>query len=130
MAMVDLASQSGGKPVPLASIAERQEIPLAYLEQIFARLRRRELVVSVRGPGGGYRLERPSAGIPISDIIMAAEEPIKMTRCDNDTAGCTIHKTKCLTHDLWEGLGNQIYKYLQSVTLEDVCSRKISRKLV
>ena len=128
MAMVDLATQAKEKPTKLAAIAGRQAIPLAYLEQIFARLRRRGLVASVRGPGGGYLLKRPAAEVRISDIILAAEEPIKMTRCAGEASGCTTPKIKCLTHDLWEGLGNQIFLYLQSVSLEDVCDRRLREK--
>jgi Rrf2 family iron-sulfur cluster assembly transcriptional regulator len=128
MAMVDLASCASGKPVSLAEISERQEIPLAYLEQIFAKLRKSGLVKSVRGPGGGYQLLRPAAETWVSDIIMAAEEPIKMTRCDSGPSGCMKPKTRCLTHDLWEGLGNQIYNYLRSVSLEDICDKRLRQK--
>src|ERR1700729_2640959 len=112
MAMVDLAAQSGEKPVKLAEIAQRQEIPLAYLEQIFARLKQHALVKSVKGPGGGYRLAGPMGEIPISDIIVAAQESIKMTRCGSHSAeGCMAVKARCLTHDLWDGLSNAIYDY-------------------
>jgi Rrf2 family iron-sulfur cluster assembly transcriptional regulator len=82
MAMADLAGhEGGGRPVSLADIAERQEISLSYLEQLFAKLRRGGLVTSVRGPGGGYRLSRPSPEVRIADIIMAVDEPITATRC-------------------------------------------------
>lgn len=128
MAMVDLAACCTGKPVSLAEISERQEIPLAYLEQIFAKLRKSGLVKSVRGPGGGYLLLRPAAETWVSDIIMAAEEPIKMTRCDSGPSGCMKPKTRCLTHDLWEGLGAQIYNYLRSVSLEDICDKRLRQK--
>ena len=128
MAMVDLASVGHAKPVSLAEISERQEIPLAYLEQIFAKLRKSGLVKSVRGPGGGYQLLRPAAETWVSDIIMAAEEPIKMTRCDSGPSGCMKPKTRCLTHDLWEGLGAQIYNYLRSVSLEDICDKRLRQK--
>jgi len=128
MAMVELSLHGGEKPLALAEISERQEIPLAYLEQIFAKLRKSGLVKSVRGPGGGYQLLRPASETWVSDIIMAAEESIKMTRCDNGAAGCMSPKTRCLTHDLWEGLGNQIYAYLRSISLEDVCERRLQEK--
>ncbi len=128
MAMVDLATQAHARPVCLAEISERQEIPLAYLEQIFGKLRKSGLVKSVRGPGGGYQLQRPSSEIWISDVIQAAEEAIKMTRCSSGPSGCMTPKTRCLTHDLWEGLGNQIYQYLRSVSLEDVCERRLRGK--
>lgn len=126
MAMVDLAMQPGDKPVALAEIAERQEIALPYLEQIFAKLRRNGLVQSVRGPGGGYVLARAVEETPVSDIILAVEESIKMTRCEKGkSAGCMSPKTRCLTHDLWEGLGNQIYDYLRSVSLKNIVAREV-----
>lgn len=128
MAMVDLATCSQSKPVSLAEISDRQEIPLAYLEQIFAKLRKSGLVKSVRGPGGGYLLLRSASDIWVSDIIMAAEETIKMTRCDSGPAGCMKPKTRCLTHDLWEGLGTQIYTYLRSISLEDICDKRLRQK--
>ena len=126
MAMVDLASRSDGRPVALADIAERQEISLSYLEQLFAKLRRGGLVRSVRGPGGGYLLSRETADMRISDIIMAVDEPIRATRCSPGVArGCHSDKSRCLTHDLWEELGNQIHLYLSAVSLADVCDRRV-----
>lgn len=126
MAMVDLASHSQGSPVALADIAERQEISLSYLEQLFGKLRKGGLVKSVRGPGGGYLLSRPAVQLRISDIILAVDEPIQTTRCSpGSPAGCHNNKGRCLTHDLWEELGNQIYLYLSSVSLHDVCERRI-----
>ncbi len=126
MAMADLACNYSGRPVSLAAIAERQEISLSYLEQLFGKLRRGEVVKSVRGPGGGYLLSRPASEIRISDIILAVDEPIKATRCQPGSPfGCRSNKSRCLTHDLWEELGNQIYLYLSSVSLEDVCTRRM-----
>lgn len=126
MAMVDLATHSNGKPVALADIAERQEISLSYLEQLFGKLRKGGLVRSVRGPGGGYLLARGGADTRVSDIILAVDEPIKATRCTpGSPAGCTSSKGRCLTHDLWEELGNQIYLYLSSVSLEDVVEKRV-----
>ena len=126
MAMADLASHSQGKPVALADIAERQEISLSYLEQLFGKLRKGGLVRSVRGPGGGYLLSRTAGEMRISDIILAVDEPIQTTRCTPGTpAGCHNNKGRCMTHDLWEELGNQIYLYLSSVTLEQVTQRKV-----
>ncbi len=129
MAMVDLAIQPPGKPVGLAAIAERQEIPLAYLEQIFARLKRAGLVKSVRGPGGGYQLAMAAEAIDVATIMTASQEPLKMTRCDGKkNEGCMAPKTRCLTHDLWEGLSAQIQHYLSSITLDDVCARRVQQK--
>ena len=126
MAMVDLASNSKGQPVALADIAERQEISLSYLEQLFAKLRKGGLVKSVRGPGGGYLLAHPMEESRVSDIILAADEPIRATRCaPGSPAGCRSNQSRCLTHDLWEELGNQIHLYLSSVTLADICNRRI-----
>ena len=126
MALVDLAASSQGKPVSLADIAERQEISLSYLEQLFAKLRRASLVKSVRGPGGGYLLAHTPADTRIADIILAVDEPIRATRCTpGQPFGCRSNKSRCVTHDLWEELGNQIYLYLSSVTLADVVERRV-----
>src|SRR5256886_11970444 len=126
MAMVDLAQHSEGNPVSLAEIAERQEISLSYLEQLFAMLRKGGLVKSVRGPGGGDLLAHDRAEIRIADIILAVDEPIRATRCPPGTApGCRGDRSRCLTHDLWEELGNQIHLYLSSVSLADVCERRV-----
>lgn len=126
MALVDLAAQESKSPVTLAAIAERQEIALPYLEQIFAKLRRSGLVDSVRGPGGGYALARGAENTFVSEIILAVEESIKMTRCEKESAaGCMKPKTRCLTHDLWEGLGDQIHNYLSAISLRDVIDRQV-----
>ena len=126
MAMVDLAMHSDNKPISLADIADRQEISLSYLEQLFAKLRRGGLVRSVRGPGGGYLLAREDTDTRISDIILAVDEPIRATRCTpGQPFGCRINKSRCTTHDLWEELGNQIYLYLSSVTVADVVNKQI-----
>jgi len=126
MAMVDLAQQGDGGPVSLAEIAERQEISLCYLEQLFAKLRRGGLVKSVRGPGGGYLLAHGRDETRIADIIAAVDEPIRAVRCTPGSAiGCRVDRSRCLTHDLWEELSNQIHLYLSSVSLGDVCERRV-----
>ncbi len=126
MALVDLARHGESRPVSLADIAERQEISLSYLEQLFARLRRGGLVKSVRGPGGGYMLARGAAGTRVADIILSVDEPITATRCkSNSSIGCHSDHSRCLTHDLWAELGNQIHLYLSSVTLLDVVERRV-----
>ena len=125
MAMVDIAKHGAGNPVTLAEVAERQAISLSYLEQLFAKLRTGGLVKSVRGPGGGYLLAHGAEDTRISDIILAVDEPIRATRCTPGApVGCSGSKSRCLTHDLWEELGNQIHLYLSSVTLADVCQRR------
>lgn len=126
MALVDLARHGESRPVSLADIAERQEISLSYLEQLFARLRRGGLVKSVRGPGGGYMLARGASGTRVADIILSVDEPIAATRCkSNSSIGCHSDHSRCLTHDLWAELGNQIHLYLNSVTLLDVVERRV-----
>ena len=126
MAMVDLAKQSTGEPIALADVADRQEISLSYLEQIFGKLRRGGLVNSARGPGGGYMLSRSAADTRISDIILAVDEPIQTTRCKPGSPfGCKLNQSRCMTHDLWEELGHQIYIYLSSVSLEDVVQKRV-----
>ncbi|MBV9991468.1 MAG: Rrf2 family transcriptional regulator [Alphaproteobacteria bacterium] len=127
MAMADLAAhEEGARPVSLADIAQRQEISLSYLEQLFAKLRRGGLVRSVRGPGGGYRLSRPSGEIRVADIIVAVDEPITATRCRaGSPKGCTASGQRCVTHDLWEELGRQIHVFLSSVSLGDVVEKRV-----
>lgn len=126
MAMVDLASTTSEMPVALADIAGRQEISLSYLEQLFSKLRRGGLVNSVRGPGGGYLVAHQPKDIRISDIILAVDEPIKATRCQpGSPAGCHGSLGRCVTHDLWQELGNQIYLFLNSVSLEDVVEKRV-----
>ena len=126
MAMVDLAANADEKPVALADVADRQDISLSYLEQLFGKLRKAGLVNSVRGPGGGYRLAYSPADTRVADIIMAVDEPIQTTRCTpGSPQGCQADKARCLTHDLWEELGNQIYMYLSSVSLKDVVEKRV-----
>jgi Rrf2 family iron-sulfur cluster assembly transcriptional regulator len=127
MAMADLARHGdGGRSVPLQEIAERQEISLSYLEQLFARMRAAGLVVGVRGPGGGYRLSRSADAVRISEIIAAVNEPIKATRCkDGSTKSCMGKQGRCIAHDLWDELGRQIYVFLSAVTLADVVERRV-----
>lgn len=126
MALADLAVQARPGPVTLYDIAERQDISLSYLEQLFAKLRRSDLVKSVRGPGGGYLLARDPSEMPISDIVLAVDEPAAGSRCTpSQPMSCRDSEARCLTHDLWEELGNQVYRYLRSVTLEDVIKQRV-----
>ena len=126
MALADLARREVGatRAVALADIAERQEISLSYLEQFFARLRRKGLVKSARGPGGGYRLARTAAETSIAEIVRAVDEPLRATRC-SEGRGCMIKGERCLTHDLWEDLGQRIEDYLASVSLADVVNGRL-----
>lgn len=126
MALADLACQSKGHPVALADIAARQEISLSYLEQLFGKLRKNAQVKSVRGPGGGYLLARPANEMRIADIVLAVDEPIKATLCKPGSAnGCRTDNSRCVTHDLWEELGNQIYLFLSTISLEDVIEHRV-----
>jgi Rrf2 family iron-sulfur cluster assembly transcriptional regulator len=134
MAMTDLARQEsalaadGPRGVALAEIAARQEISLSYLEQLFARLRRKGLVKSARGPGGGYRLALAPAETFVADIVLAVDEPLRATRCGAGVAkhGCMTGGAKCLTHDLWAEMGRRMHDYLASVSLADVLAGKLS----
>src|SRR5687768_16488943 len=117
-AMVDLALRQGGGPVTLAEISSRQKISLSYLEQLFGKLRRRSLVDSVRGPGGGYNLARDMADISVAEIILAVDEPIDATQCGGKE-NCRDEQ-KCLTHDLWARLNDRIFGYLEAVTLHQL----------
>ncbi len=126
MAMADIAVAGDTHPVPLADVAERQGISLAYLEQLFAKLRRAGLVLSVRGSGGGYRLAYRPEDLRVADIVAAVDESIRATRCHPTGAkGCIAGSARCLTHDLWEELGHQIHLFLASVTLADVVGRRV-----
>ena len=140
MALADLATQQTigcvCGPVCLAEIASRQQLSLAYLEQLFGKLRRAGLVASARGPGGGYRLARPSDRISIADIVAAVQEPTHATRCETGAGGCMAGPVvgapgeRCQTHDLWYELGLQISLFLQGVTLADVVSRRVRGRAV
>lgn len=129
MAMVDIAIQEQEStvvsPVALSTIAERQEISLLYLEQLFSKLRQSGLVVSSRGVMGGYGLARPSNTISIADIVNAVGESLHTTRCHpSEKKGCLSTKTECLVHGLWEALGSEIENYLSSITLQDVVFKR------
>jgi Rrf2 family iron-sulfur cluster assembly transcriptional regulator len=129
MAMADLARHSAAaeppRAVSLAEISGRQDLSLAYLEQLFTHLRRGGIVHSVRGPGGGYRLARPAAQLAIADIVRAVDEPIETVRCTAQQPGCMAGGERCLTHDLWEALGDHIHGFLAGVSLEDVIERRL-----
>lgn len=128
MAMTDLARHESGcrRAVTLADIAARQQISLNYLEQLFARLRREGLVVSARGPGGGYRLARSAADTTVAAIVHAVDEPIHAVRCGSaEGQGCMAGGEKCLTHDLWDALGRTIHDFLAGVSLADVVERRV-----
>ncbi|RIZ72146.1 MAG: Fe-S cluster assembly transcriptional regulator IscR [Methylococcales bacterium] len=120
-AMLDLAFHSDTKPVTLTDIAARQTISLSYLEQLFSRLRRANMVKGIRGPGGGYTLADTADKINIADIIAAVDEPIDATKCGGE-ANCQKEQA-CLTHDLWMGLSDQIRAYLKDITLAQLLEK-------
>lgn len=121
-AMVDLTMRQARGPVTLAGISDRQRISLSYLEQLFGKLRRRKLVNSTRGPGGGYTLAKDAKDITIAEIIVAVDEPLDATQCGGKE-NC-LEDRRCLTHDLWERLNEKIYEYLASVTLADLVAHQ------
>jgi Rrf2 family iron-sulfur cluster assembly transcriptional regulator len=124
-AMLDLALHGTDGPVTLAGISGRQKISLSYLEQLFGKLRRRELVESVRGPGGGYHLARDAALVSVADIVRAVEEPIDSTQCGG-RENCRDNQ-RCMTHDLWEELNSTVYGFLDGVKLSDLVERQKTR---
>src|SRR4029450_2237003 len=112
--MIDLGLRSTNGPVALAAISSRQQISLSYLEQLFGKLRRHELVESTRGPGGGYSLGRKSEDITVADIIVAVDEPIDATGCAR-RENCMGHESgRCMTHDLWASLNSKMIEFLDS----------------
>ena len=125
-AMVDLAARGGDAPVTLAGISERQKISLSYLEQLFGKLRRHNIVESVRGPGGGYYLARPGAQISISEIISAVDEPLDATNCESK-GDCQDGKP-CSTHALWYGLNEVLQAYLTTVNLQQLVDKYLQDK--
>ncbi len=126
-AMLDLALHKNQGPVSLADISQRQAISLSYLEQLFAKLRKASLVSSVRGPGGGYELERGSGAIFIAEIIDAVDESVDTTKCQG-SGDCQGGET-CLTHYLWEDLSEQIHSFLQGISLADLVARSEVKKI-
>ena len=126
-AMVDLAQEERSGPVSLAAISSRQELPLAYLEQLFGKLRKAGLVKSSRGAQGGYTLTHKMTDVRILDIIAAVDTPLKATRCEHESKiGCLVTRERCVTHDLWDELGAVVQLFLRSVTLADVCEKRIA----
>lgn len=130
-AMIDLGLRAHSGPVTLAAISGRQNISLSYLEQLFGKLRRHELVDSVRGPGGGYTLARHARNITVADIIYAVDEPMDATSCGGKV-NCKIGRTgktgKCMTHDLWATLNHKMIEYLDSVSLQDLVDQQRLRQ--
>jgi len=131
-AMIDLAMRQQRGPITLAAISERQNISLSYLEQLFGKLRRHELVDSMRGPGGGYSLARLARNITVADIIFAVDEPLDATHCGgkgNCKVGRSPGSSTCMTHELWSTLNRKMIDYLDSVSLQDLVDQQRMRQL-
>jgi Rrf2 family iron-sulfur cluster assembly transcriptional regulator len=126
-AMIDLALRQDKGPVTLSAISQRQEISLSYLEQLFGKLRRHEIVESVRGPGGGYTLARKAEDVTVADIIIAVDEPLDATQCggkENCHGADPEQGSRCMTHDLWATLNAKMVEYLDSVSLKDLVDQQ------
>ena len=128
-AMIDLALRHNSGPVTLAAISQRQQISLSYLEQLFGKLRRHELVESTRGPGGGYALGRKASDITVADIIVSVDEPIDSTHCGGKE-NCLGDGNRCMTHDLWAQLNTKMVEFLDSVTLQSLVDQQIAKGIV
>lgn len=134
-AMLDLAVHATDGPITLADISQRQGISLSYLEQLFSKLRKKELVASARGPGGGYRLSREAGEINVAEVIAAVDETVDATRCGGQ--GNCQNGEECLTHKLWMDLSDQLFQFLNGISLgqlvenrhvQDVASRQNERQ--
>jgi Rrf2 family iron-sulfur cluster assembly transcriptional regulator len=125
-AMIDLALRQGTGPVTLAAISQRQQISLSYLEQLFGKLRRNDLVESTRGPGGGYSLGRKPVDITVADIITSVDEPIDATHCAGKE-NCLGEAGRCMTHDLWTALNERMVAFLDSVNLQTLVDQQLAK---
>lgn len=125
-AMIDLALRQASGPVTLAAISQRQQISLSYLEQLFGKLRRNELVESTRGPGGGYTLGRAADQISVADIILSVDEPLDATQCGGK-ANCHGADSRCMTHDLWSALNQHMVNFLASVHLQKLVDDQVAK---
>ena len=125
-AMIDLGLRQNAGPVTLAAISQRQQISLSYLEQLFGKLRRNDLVESTRGPGGGYTLARKAADITVAEIILSVDEPIDATNCAGKE-GCSGGGERCMTHDLWTSLNVHMVKFLSSISLQKLVDDQLAK---
>lgn len=127
-AMIDLALRQNNGPVTLAAISQRQQISLSYLEQLFGKLRRHNLVESTRGPGGGYTLGRKANEISVADIILSVDEPIDATHCAGKE-NCLGESGRCMTHELWTSLNQRMIDFLNSVNLQKLVDDQLAKGL-
>ena len=124
MAMADLASYSNDKPISLTEISLRQNISQSYLEQLFLKLKTKNLVKSIRGSNGGYILDKPASEIKLSNIIFAVDETVKTLNCKKESKkGCNNKSTKCITHNLWDQLDQHINNFFEKVKLQDLVKK-------
>ena len=128
-AMIELGLRQNNGPVTLAAISQRQQISLSYLEQLFGKLRRHELVESTRGPGGGYTLGRKASEITVADIIVSVDEPIDATQCGGKE-NCLGDGGRCMTHDLWASLNSHMVEFLDSVSLQKLVDEQLAKGVV
>jgi len=128
-AMIDLALRQTSGPVTLAAISQRQQISLSYLEQLFGKLRRNDLVESTRGPGGGYTLGRRANDITVADIIVSVDEPIDATQCGGKE-NCLGEGSRCMTHELWSQLNDKMVEFLSSITLQKLVDDQLAKGVV
>ena len=129
MAMADLAKNNVKKPTNLTEISLRQGISIAYLEQLFLKLRKNNLVQSARGPSGGYVLSKPPGDIKLLSIIKAVDEKIKTVNCRKElNKGCNGKSIKCITHNLWDDLETHINKFFEENTLNDILFKEVRNK--
>ena len=128
-AMIDLGLRQNNGPVTLAAISQRQQISLSYLEQLFGKLRRHELVESTRGPGGGYTLGRKASEITVADIIVSVDEPIDATQCGGKE-NCLGEGGRCMTHELWASLNSRMVEFLDSVSLQKLVDDQLAKGVV
>lgn len=128
-AMIDLGLRQNNGPVTLAAISQRQQISLSYLEQLFGKLRRHELVESTRGPGGGYSLGRKASEITVADIIVSVDEPMDATHCGGKE-NCHNETGRCMTHELWTSLNSRMVEFLDSVTLQKLVDDQLAKGIV
>ena len=126
-AMLDLALRENTGPVALAAISQRQQISLSYLEQLFGKLRRHELVESTRGPGGGYSLGRKAEDITVADIIVAVDEALDATGCGGKENCMGEDSGRCMTHDLWASLNTKMIEYLDSISLKSLVDEQLAK---
>ncbi len=130
MAMADLAKNNAKKPISLTEISLRQGISLSFLEQLFLRLKKNNLVLSARGPNGGYVLSKKPEDIKLSNIINAVDEKIKTVKCKKESKkGCNGKSVKCITHNLWDDLESHINSFFEKNTLKDIVYREEQKEI-